>query len=282
MSRITILLLFVLFQFNSAAQSSALNDDLNIAYNNFDITFDRIKEGQTAISYCYSIKNKSQLRTQILYACGEPAKARQNIDNAINQVYKVEQLLQEMKCPLASSYAKYSREMFESAKSNLRLGVLAFISASEQRNLRSIYANMNVGVPHWASSLKDLNKAVEYINKISEALNSCNESQTETSSSSEYSCDEIYNYIKDNGSKKATISSYTLNSSWLNEVVAYSYDNAIYVVAEIKVNENSDKMNKYIFCGIPDRNWSSFQNDSSETYGERFHNYIFNYKCDCE
>lgn len=97
-------------------------------------------------------------------------------------------------------------------------------------------------------------------------------------------CNELYNFISENGYKKATINSYTMNSSWLQKVMAYSYEYKIYVVAEIK-RENSYSTSTYIFCNIPSQNWTNFQYGSfgdSDSYGERFHKYIYDYKCNCK
>jgi hypothetical protein len=99
------------------------------------------------------------------------------------------------------------------------------------------------------------------------------------------SCNELYQYIVKNGYKKSTIANYVMQSTWLYRVTAYEYNYKIYVVAEIKENEYSINTNSYIFCGIPNINWSNFQFGAygdSNSYGERFHKYIKNYKCDCE
>ena len=97
----------------------------------------------------------------------------------------------------------------------------------------------------------------------------------------EVSCNDLLDFIKSEGYKNSSISNWTLNSSWLYEVTAYSYDYKIYVVAEIKKNEYSLQTNTYIFCGIPSMNWSNFQFGTSDSYGERFHKYIIDYKCNC-
>ncbi|WP_281631839.1 hypothetical protein [Flavobacterium luteolum] len=103
--------------------------------------------------------------------------------------------------------------------------------------------------------------------------------------SQEVSCQALYEYIIDKGYQKASLSNYILDSSWLYKVTAYEYNYKTYVIAEIKENEYSYKTSTYIFCGISNMNWNYFQfgdyNDSN-SYGERFHKYIFNYKCDCE
>lgn len=104
--------------------------------------------------------------------------------------------------------------------------------------------------------------------------------------SQDVTCDELLTFVHEKGYLKSTLMNYTLNSTWLYEVKAYSYDNVIFVEAKIKKNEYSIETNTYIFCGIPSLNWSNFQyssyNDNNSTYGERFHKYIINYECDCK
>ncbi|MDX1774675.1 hypothetical protein DFR65_10762 [Oceanihabitans sediminis] len=102
--------------------------------------------------------------------------------------------------------------------------------------------------------------------------------------SQDVSCDDLLSFITTKAYSKGTLSSYTLDSDWLQEVKAYSYDYKTYVIAKIKKNEYSYQTNTYIFCGIPSTNWSNFQYGSygdSKSYGERFHKYIINYKCHC-
>lgn len=99
------------------------------------------------------------------------------------------------------------------------------------------------------------------------------------------SCNELLNFIVSKGYTKSSLSSYVLNSSWLYKVTAYSYNNDIYVVAEVKRSEYSFSTDTYIFCGIPSTAWSNFQYGSygdSESYGSRFNKYIMDYKCDCD
>ena len=102
--------------------------------------------------------------------------------------------------------------------------------------------------------------------------------------SQEIGCDELSEFIIAKGYNKGTLSSYTLNSTWLYKVTAYEYEYKTYVIAEIKKNEYSYQTDKYIFCGIPNMNWTNFKYGSygdSQSYGERFHKYIIDYKCNC-
>ncbi|WP_109300896.1 hypothetical protein [Aquimarina sp. AU474] len=98
------------------------------------------------------------------------------------------------------------------------------------------------------------------------------------------SCDDLIDFIEMNGYYTSSIGSYTLDSSWLYKVTAYTYQYKTFVIAEIKKNEYSYVTNTYIFCGIPSSNWSNFQYSGyydSDSYGERFHKYIMDYKCNC-
>jgi hypothetical protein len=72
------------------------------------------------------------------------------------------------------------------------------------------------------------------------------------------SCEELAEFIEENGYQKATIPSYILNSSWLSDVTAYEYEYKIYVFAEIKKDEYTYQTKTYIFCGIPSLNWTNF------------------------
>ena len=102
--------------------------------------------------------------------------------------------------------------------------------------------------------------------------------------SQDISCSELLDFVKQNGYSSGSVDSFTMQSSWLHRVTQYSYDSMNFVVAEIKENEYSFNTKKYIFCGVPSYNWSQFRFGGygmSNSYGERFHDLIFPYKCDC-
>lgn len=103
-------------------------------------------------------------------------------------------------------------------------------------------------------------------------------------SSQEVACSDLVDFIEQNGWRSSSVSSYEMNSSWLHRVTMYTYDFKNYVVAEIKESEYSYRTRKYIFCDVPSYNWSSFRfggYGDTASYGERFHKYIFDYKCYC-
>jgi len=96
----------------------------------------------------------------------------------------------------------------------------------------------------------------------------------------ETSCIELYGLVQVKGTQLESLSNRVMNSDWLNEVKVYRYQNKLFVSANIK-----DVTTKtYLFCNIPDSNWDRFKNGGlydSNSYGERFHKYVFEYKCDC-
>lgn len=98
-------------------------------------------------------------------------------------------------------------------------------------------------------------------------------------------CEDLIEYVKSNGTSKATVNSWQLiDSDWLKKVEAWETDNAIVVIASIKKDQYTILAKDYIFCGIPSRNWDNFYNswnDIGKTYGEKFHLYIIDYICNC-
>ncbi|PWK18562.1 hypothetical protein [Xanthomarina spongicola] len=103
--------------------------------------------------------------------------------------------------------------------------------------------------------------------------------------SQEFACVELINYVKKEGREIGSVSSIQLiNSSWLKKVTCYNIDGNLAVIANIKTNDYSLYGKDYIFCGITSYNWNAFNNSLyllNSTYGELFHKYIFDYKCDC-
>jgi hypothetical protein len=96
-------------------------------------------------------------------------------------------------------------------------------------------------------------------------------------------CSELYEFIIENGYKAESIPDIVMKSSWLKTVTKYTYDNTIFVVAEIKTDEWGIATKSYIFCGIPSENWYLFYIPTyGESYGEKFHKYIIDYSCNCE
>lgn len=98
-------------------------------------------------------------------------------------------------------------------------------------------------------------------------------------------CDELLSLVEKEGRRRATVASFQLNrASWLKEVVAYTFDDQIAVVATIKNSENDFYGEKYIFCGVPPKGWDYFHlglYDWDKTYEKRFSKYIMEHRCHC-
>lgn len=102
-----------------------------------------------------------------------------------------------------------------------------------------------------------------------------------TFSKPQTSCEEIIRLAKSEGIRHGYVSSISLmNSEWLKNVEAYKIEGVIIVIATIK-NESSYFGKEYVFCGVPESNWTSFSYGYSGSYGERFHQYIIDYQCNC-
>jgi hypothetical protein len=98
-------------------------------------------------------------------------------------------------------------------------------------------------------------------------------------------CADLMDYVKENGYQKAEVGTYQLyDSSWLKKVTAYSLNNNILVVAEIKRDQYGINTKEYVFCGISSSAWDGFYYglyDIGKSYGERFNKYIMDSQCDC-
>ena len=102
--------------------------------------------------------------------------------------------------------------------------------------------------------------------------------------SQEVTCSELREFIEEKGWNDSSLNSYTLESSWLYKVTKYRYNFKNYIIAEIKTDEYSSTTRTYIFCDIPDYNWSGFKQgyyEDEDSYGKRFHKYIMDYQCNC-
>jgi hypothetical protein len=101
-------------------------------------------------------------------------------------------------------------------------------------------------------------------------------------SAQDVTCNELADFVKSEGYYKANVPGYILDSEWLSDVTAYSYEYKVYVIAKIKKSEWDFNPKSYVFCGIPETNWNKFSSlYSDHAYGERFHAYIMDYKCNC-
>lgn len=94
------------------------------------------------------------------------------------------------------------------------------------------------------------------------------------------SCNQLYQAVAKSNYPE-TVNCY--NSSMLVKVEYYTYNGTGVVVAYIKDNKYDYKGSPYIFCGISIYSWMNFKTSGySNSWGEAFHDYIMDYKCNCD
>jgi hypothetical protein len=93
------------------------------------------------------------------------------------------------------------------------------------------------------------------------------------------SCQELYEGILDNASKTGSVSCY--GSDALVKAEYYTYDNEGYVIIYFKNSTFDTQGSPYVFCGISSYKWSSFKASGISGWGEAYHEYIKNYRCNC-
>ena len=98
-------------------------------------------------------------------------------------------------------------------------------------------------------------------------------------------CTDLLTYVKSKGTERGAVSSFQLlESAWLIRVEAWDIDGTIAVIAEIKTDDWGLTSKEYVFCNISATSWNAFAHglyDYNTTYGERFHKYIMDYRCNC-
>ncbi len=101
-----------------------------------------------------------------------------------------------------------------------------------------------------------------------------------SSKSQSISCNDLISYAQTNGYLVGNVS--PLTSSMISSAKCYSIEGTYVVIADIK-RDGSYYSDTYIFCDVPQSNWQSFSSTciGNCSHGERFHNLIINYKCDC-
>ncbi len=66
----------------------------------------------------------------------------------------------------------------------------------------------------------------------------------------DYSCEEVMEYVQDNGYEDWSRNFY--GSSWVKSVTVYELDGTYYAVIDIKKSKGSYSSKEYIYCGIPE------------------------------
>ncbi|MEO9484699.1 MAG: hypothetical protein ABJG47_14670 [Ekhidna sp.] len=258
--------------------------EIEDSYNNYKSALESISSALDYIESAKRAQYTSDANSYASYAESEISDAIGYANNAKKYAGYAEDEANDIKCDDAEEYAYDASRDFNSASSYLDDAESNLSTAAYESDGEWIVSNLNDALSDIEDAVTDLNNAVSDLKYSLESLEDCR-INVKNYSSSLVTCNDLLDFIKEEGYVKATMSSYVLDSKWLYKVTAYSYDYDIYVVAEIKKNEYSYQTNTYIFCDVPDSNWRNFRYGGygdSDSYGERFHKYIMNNKCECQ
>lgn len=90
-------------------------------------------------------------------------------------------------------------------------------------------------------------------------------------------CDELLELIQNDGDRIQYMDDNDMQSTALNRVILYEYENVYYVVIRFQ-----DGSQDYIYCDIDKSFWNRFVNNDDESYGKGYHNWIRPYtSCRC-
>ncbi|WP_138484361.1 hypothetical protein [Dyadobacter bucti] len=132
---------------------------------------------------------------------------------------------------------------------------------------------------------RELQILLEMNRRSEEQLRRANQELELSNASDLMSCDNLLVMIKSRGSFKATLVSIDMpGTDWLRSVKIYQMNNNYFVIAEMVSDRYGLETKEYAYCGIPSQNWNAFVSapiGGRLTHGERFHDYIIDYKCLC-
>ncbi|MEL0643317.1 hypothetical protein V6251_02915 [Olleya sp. Ti.3.14] len=284
--KIIILLCFVITH-TMHSQVSEVKEEVNNAYEYYQDAYRYIQSASSNISYAFDASSVDEIQSYASSAESDLSSAKIYVGYAEEDADDAEDEASNLNCDDAEDSASDAEDYFYTAKNKLSYAVSELSSASYEDDVDYLADYLNNAKSYISEALTQLNYAVDQLNYTLKDINNCgvpSEASSYYRSNDTPACDDLLSFIENNGYSKGSLSNYTLDSDWLYQVKAYDYEYKIYVVAKIKKSEYSYQTNTYIFCGIPSTNWSNFKNGGygdSNSYGERFHKYIIDYKCDC-
>ena len=282
---LSILLFFKFLILN--AQVSEVKEEVENAYEYYQDAFSKIKNAKSYITDAFNEDSIDDIQSYASYAEDELNSAKTYISYAEDEADDAEDEAASLNCDDAEKHASDAEDYFYEAKNKLSSAISELSSASYEDDTDSLSDYLNNASSYINDAINSLSYAVDELNNTLKNINNCgvpSDSNYYSNSNNTPSCQNLLNYIQQKGYHKDTLSNYTLDSEWLYEGKAYDLNRKIYIIAKIKKNEYSYQTNTYIFCDIPSSNWYNFKNGDygdSESYGNRFHKYIINHKCDC-
>lgn len=161
---------------------------------------------------------------------------------------------------------------------------------SDYNNLKEYEKNYwNVNIMTYVKIYKSYSKFLDYNKHIvnsykNDVLRRLNEKLPAPPAA--ISCETALSFMKTNGDLLKHLNSEELSSSWLTNVYLYTFKDVYYVIAEMKNEKYGFSVTKeYIFCDIPHLYWLSFEKGGtmlSNSFGERFNEFIKPNSCNCE
>ena len=287
MKNILLLIGFNIFCSSVLAQVSEVKEQVNDSYEYYQDAFRKIKNAKYYINSAFEASTLDDVQSYASSAESELSSAKTYTGYAEDEADDAEDEASSLNCDDAEDSASNAEDYFYAAKNKLNYAISELSNASYEDDIDFLSNYLNNANSYISQALTQMSYGVDELNETLKEINNCGvpaETSYYSSSSNTPSCEDLMEYIKDNGYSKGTLSNYTMDSEWLYEVKAYTYEYKTYVIAKIKKNEYSYTTTSYVFCDIPSTNWSNFKYGAygdSDSYGERFHKYIMNYKCDC-
>lgn len=283
--------LLVIFFLPSFAQIENVLDEINEAYEYYELAFKKINSAKSYINECYSVSTLDDIQYYANEAESQLSDAKRYTSYAEDEASDAEDEADDINCSDAESDASNSEDYFYSAKRKISDAIDELSNAYYEDDVDYLKEYVYNAEDYIEQAKRNLNYAVDALNDAISELQECQETQIKEEkeriaqeNSVPVTCNEFFEYIIDKGYQYGKVSGYSMDSEWLKTVTAYKFEGALYIVAEIKENEYSYSTKSYIFCGIPTYNWNKFKSGGygdSNSYGERFHKYIFDYKCNC-
>lgn len=277
------LFIFYILSFQAIAQAGDVMDEIDDAFEYYEDAFNKAQSGLNHIQAAFNDGTIDGAKWQASYAESEISSAKSRSGYAEDEASDAEDEANDINCDKVADQAGDAEDYFYSAKRALSNAQSELSNASYEDDADYLSSYLNNARDYITKALKNLNYGVDELNDAIKALSNCAGGSISSGGSSA-SCEDLVNFIKNNGYRQSTVSSYTLESEWLTEVTSYTYDYKTYVIAKIKT-KNSYYSKPYIFCNIPSNKWSNFKSGGygeRGTYGQRFHDNIFDYKCNCK
>jgi exonuclease VII small subunit len=285
MKKLIITIPFILlFQPQVLSQIDEIIEKVKESNSYYEAGLNKIKKGEYHIKHVRNQTNLNIILDGIEKAYEEILNANRLIKYTRKEVINIAYQANEFDCEDVDSKLVSSEGNFDEAIEELDAIINKLEDSINEEDIDYISRNISKALKYINSSVNYLELAMDDLAiGVSFLYTDCSIT-IDRLTSNPGTCESLKKFIIENAEIVSSIEKNTLNSSWLDNVTAFEYNNDLYVIISIRENNVSYKSNEYIFCGIPHNNWNSFRNKAffnDSSYGERFHEYIFEYKCNC-